>query len=137
MMIYDALVGLYIINNIGQSMSMRNKLRDVRMTKNDYMVSYFMRISQLRDQLQAIDENISDKELVSTKLNGLSNSWDSFSYSICGRKETPSFEELWISCTQEESRLISKGSVTHHFVGNIPRRNFSPRWSSDGSQQPL
>lgn len=34
------------------------------MTKNDTVTSYFERISQIRDQLKAIDEQLSDKELV-------------------------------------------------------------------------
>ena len=68
---YDALVGLYTIKNIGQAMSLKNEFHAVRMTINDTIASYFMRTSQLRDQLQAIDEIISDKELVTTTLNGL------------------------------------------------------------------
>ena len=78
------------------------------MLRNDTIASYFMRISQLRYQIKEIDEIISKKELVTTKNNGLPDSCDSFASSICGRKDIPSFEELWISCTPEEFRLISK-----------------------------
>lgn len=71
---YDALVRLYTINNIGQAMSLKNELSDVKMTGNDTIASYFMMISELRDQLQAIDEVISKSELVTTTLNGLPDS---------------------------------------------------------------
>jgi hypothetical protein len=37
-----------------------------------------VRISQLRDQLQAIEEIISEKELVNIVLNGLPKTWDAF-----------------------------------------------------------
>lgn len=72
---YDALIGLYTINNIGQKINLKNELFDVIMTKDDIVVSYFTRISQLREQFQAMDEVISDTEVVTTIFNGLSNSW--------------------------------------------------------------
>ena len=41
-----------------------------------------MRIFQLRDQLQAIEKIISEKELVNIVLNGLPKTWDAFARSI-------------------------------------------------------
>jgi len=79
---------------------MKNELRDVRMTNDDIVASCFIRISQLRDQLQANDEVISEKELVNTTLNGLPRSWDAFSIDISSRKEVPSFEVLRTCCAQ-------------------------------------
>jgi hypothetical protein len=67
-----------------------------------------VRISQLRDQLQAIEEIISEKELVNIVLNGLPKTWDAFAASMNTRKEYPTFEELWTCCTQEESRIRAK-----------------------------
>ena len=59
---YDALIGLYNNNNINKYLSLRSQLRNVKMTKNDIVASYFIRISQLRDQLKSIDEIVLDKE---------------------------------------------------------------------------
>jgi hypothetical protein len=67
-----------------------------------------VRISQLRDQLQAIEEIISEKELINIVLNGLPKTWDAFAASMNTRKEYPTFEELWICCAQEESRINAK-----------------------------
>ena len=67
-----------------------------------------MRISQLRDQIQAIEEIISEKELVNIVLNGLPKTWDAFSTSMNTRKEYPTFEELWTCHAQEESRISAK-----------------------------
>jgi hypothetical protein len=67
-----------------------------------------VRISRLRDQLQAIEEIISKKELVNIVLNGLPKTWDSFAASMNTRKEYPTFEELWNCCAQEESRISAK-----------------------------
>ena len=67
-----------------------------------------MRISQLRDQLQAIEEIILEKELVNIVLNGLPKTWDVFAASMNIRKEYPTFEELSTCCAQEESRISAK-----------------------------
>jgi hypothetical protein len=97
---YDALTNLFSVRNIGQVMSLKNELRDMKMNDEDNITSYFVRISQLRDQLQDIEEIISEKELVNIVLNGLPKTWDAFAASMNTRKEYPTFEELW---TQEES----------------------------------
>jgi hypothetical protein len=105
---YDALTNLFSFRNIGQVMSLKNELHDMKMNDDDNITSYFVRISQLRDQLQAIEEIISDKELVNIVLNGLPKMWDAFSTSMNTRKEYPTFEELWTCHAQEESRISAK-----------------------------
>jgi hypothetical protein len=105
---YDALTNLFSVRNIGQAMSLKNELRDMKMNDEDRITSYFVRISQLRDQLQAIEEIISEKELVNIVLNGLPKTWDAFSASMNTRKEYPTLEELWTCYAQEESRISAK-----------------------------
>jgi hypothetical protein len=105
---YDALTNLFSIKNIGQVMSLKNELRDMKMKEDDNITSYFVRISQLRDQLQAIEEITSEKELVNVVLNGIPKTWDAFAASMNTRKEYPTFEELWTCCAQEESRINTK-----------------------------
>jgi hypothetical protein len=105
---YHALTTLFLGRNIGQVMSLKNELHDMKMKDDDIITSYLVRISQLRDQLQAIEEIISEKELVNIVLNGLPKTWDAFSSSMNTRKEYPIFEELWTCCAQEESRISAK-----------------------------
>jgi S-adenosylmethionine synthetase len=62
---YDSLTNLFSVKNIGQVMSLKNELCDMKMNDDDNITYYFVRISQLRDQIQAIEEIISKKELVS------------------------------------------------------------------------
>jgi putative lipoic acid-binding regulatory protein len=102
---YDALTKLFSVKNIGQVMSLKNELHDMKMNDDDNITSYFVRISQLRDQLQAIVEIISEKELVNIVLNVLPKAWDAFAASMNTRKEYPTFQEVWTSCAQEESRI--------------------------------
>ena len=80
----------------------------MKMNDDNRITSYLVRISQLRYQLQAIEEIISEKELVNIVLNGLPKTWDAFSASMNTRKEYPTFEELWTRCAQEESRISAK-----------------------------
>jgi putative lipoic acid-binding regulatory protein len=79
---YDALTNLFSVRNIGQVMSLKNQLRNMKMNDDDNITSYFVKISQLRDQLQAIEEIISEKELVNIVLNGLPKTWDAFATSM-------------------------------------------------------
>jgi hypothetical protein len=105
---YDALTNLFSVRNIGQVMSLKNELCDMKMNDDDSITSYFVRISQLRYQIQVIEEITSEKELVNIVLNGLPKTWDAFSASMNTRKEYPTFEELWTCCAQEESRINAK-----------------------------
>ena len=75
---YDALTKLFTIKNIGQVASLKNELRTTNMTKDDIVPSFFVRISRIRDELQAIDELVSEKELVITALLGLAPTWNYF-----------------------------------------------------------
>jgi hypothetical protein len=105
---YDALTNLFSVKNIGQIINLKNELHDMKMNDDDSITSYLVRISRLRDQLQVIEEIISEKELVNIVLNGLPKTWDAFSASMNTRKEYPTFEELWTCCAQEESRISAK-----------------------------
>jgi hypothetical protein len=48
---YNALTNLFSVKNIGQVMSLKNELRDMKMNDDEIITSYFVRISQLIDQL--------------------------------------------------------------------------------------
>ena len=87
----------------------------MKMNDDDSITTYFVRISQLRDQLQAIEEVISEKELISIVLNGLPKMWDAFAASMNTIKEYPTFEELWTCCAQEESRISAKAKPQNKY----------------------
>jgi DNA integrity scanning protein DisA with diadenylate cyclase activity len=42
---YDALTNLFSVRNIGQVMSLKNELRDMKMNDDERITSYFVRIS--------------------------------------------------------------------------------------------
>jgi hypothetical protein len=53
---FDSLVGLFQSTNMNRKMVLRNKLRLVQMSRSDNVTNYFMRITQVCDQLAAIGE---------------------------------------------------------------------------------
>jgi hypothetical protein len=68
--------------------------------------------------LGAIGEIISDRELFMITLNGLPSHWESFIQSISGRSKLPKFDHLWENCTQEETRLTTRGVQSSHHDDN-------------------
>jgi hypothetical protein len=106
---YDALKNMFESNNILRALTLKNQLQHIKMTKDDTAATFFMKISGIRDQLGAIGETISDRELVLTTLNTLPRHWEPFLQSINGRANLPVFDRLWTYCTQEETRLIARG----------------------------
>ena len=88
---YDALVGLFESKTNSKRLALRNQLRCMKMTNSDLVATYFMKVSQLRDQLKAIRDLIEDEELVMVTLNELISSWESFIQCVCGREELPKF----------------------------------------------
>ena len=62
-------------------MALREKLRNMKMTKTEKVSSFLTRITQVRDELGAVGEVITDGELVRTTLlrldsnEGLHHAW--------------------------------------------------------------
>ena len=64
--------------NINRKMTLRNQLKSVKVQKSDTMKSYFTRVSQIKEQLEAIGDMVEEAEVVMTTLNGLLREWESF-----------------------------------------------------------
>jgi hypothetical protein len=84
---YDALKNMFESNNTLKALTLKNKLQHIKMTKADTVATFFMNISEIRDQLGAIGETILDRELVLTTLNALPRHWEPFLQSISGRAD--------------------------------------------------
>ncbi|XP_057824683.2 uncharacterized protein LOC131036730 [Cryptomeria japonica] len=61
---FKTLEGLYEINNTSRTLALRQQLHQVKMAKEETVISFFMKISELRDQLSAIGDQVVDKDLV-------------------------------------------------------------------------
>jgi hypothetical protein len=68
---YEALKNMFESNNTLRALTLKGQLQNIKMTKADTVAMFFMNILEIRDQLDAIGEIISDIELVLTTLNAL------------------------------------------------------------------
>jgi hypothetical protein len=105
---FDSLTILYESKNTSQNLTLRNQLRNMTMNKSETITNYFMRISQIKDQLETIGDPLEYFELMTTTLTIFPSSWDPFFEGIFTRRKFPKLNKLWADYTQEESRLISK-----------------------------
>ena len=80
---FNALTRLYEGKNINKKMTLKTQLNGVKMQNSKSIQSYFTRVSQNKEQLEAIGDNVEEAEIVMTTLNGLPRSWESFVQGIC------------------------------------------------------
>jgi len=86
---YDVLKNMFERNNTNRALTLKHQLQNIKMTKADTIATFFMNISEIRDQLGDIGETISDRELVMTTLNSLPRHWKPFIQTISGRENLP------------------------------------------------
>ena len=55
---FDALTTLYEGKNINRKMTLRNQLKNVKIQGLETIQCYFSRVSQIKEQLEAIEENV-------------------------------------------------------------------------------
>jgi hypothetical protein len=108
---FDVLTRMYEGKNINQKMNLRNQLKSTRMQKGEMVQEYFSRISQFKEQLEAIGDTLDEDELIMIVLNGLRRPWDAFIQTICAIKEKQHFDSLWEECVQEEERVANREVV--------------------------
>jgi len=92
--LYDALKNMFKGKNINRNMNLRSQLKNVNKHNSDTIQSCFTRVSQIKEQLEAVEENFEEGEIVITTLNGLPISWESFIQGICARRKLISFSRL-------------------------------------------
>ena len=92
---WESLINLYQISKKNMNMVLREKLRSTKMAKGESITSYLTRVSQVRDELVAIEEVVDSVELIQVALNGFLKYWESFVCGIVFRENMPSWERLW------------------------------------------
>jgi hypothetical protein len=65
------------------------------MSRYDNVTSYFMRITHVHDQLEAIGEKTNDTELMNVALNGLPKSWEPFFKGVIAKENLSDWQRLW------------------------------------------
>ena len=72
-------------------MTLRNQLKSVNIQNGEAIQSYFTRIYQIKEQLEAVDEEVENAKIAMTTLNGIPRSYDSFIQGIYARKKLVKF----------------------------------------------
>jgi hypothetical protein len=68
---YEALKEMFESDNTLRALTLKSQLQSTKMTKGDTIAIFFMKISNIKEQLETIGEIMSDRELVLTTLNNL------------------------------------------------------------------
>jgi hypothetical protein len=68
---YEALKEMFENDNTLRALTLKSQLQSTKMTKGDTVAIFFMKISEIKEQLETIGEIMSDRELVLTTLNNL------------------------------------------------------------------
>ena len=85
-------------------MTSRNELKNVKNVETIH--SYFTRVSQIKEHLEAVEEEVENSKVVITTLNGLPGSWDLFIQGMCAKRKSLLSERFWEEHTQEDAQLI-------------------------------
>jgi hypothetical protein len=138
---WESLTKLYQSTNENRKMVLREKLKSIKMTKAENVVTYLIRLTHVRDELGAVGEAIVDSDLVRTALNGVSKQWVVFVEGIVAREKLPGWERLWDDFVQEETRrgYVHGSSSTGHEKENVALATTSKkkfRNSPKGGQKP-
>jgi hypothetical protein len=75
---YEALKEMFESDNTLGALTLKSQLQNTKMTKGDTIAIFFMKLSEIKEQLETIGEIMSDRELVLTTLNNLPKSWEPF-----------------------------------------------------------
>ena len=68
---FGSLTNLFERNNINRNMTLRTQLKNVKIQNVETIQSYFTRVSQIKEQLEAVEKEVENAEVVITTLNGL------------------------------------------------------------------
>jgi hypothetical protein len=102
---------MYEGKNINRKMNLRTQLKNTKMQKGETIQDYFSRVTQFKEQLEEIGDNLDEDDLIMTTLNGLTRPSDAFIQTICARKKKLQFDTLWEECVQEEARVANRKVV--------------------------
>ena len=84
---FDSLTKLFEGKNINQNMTLRNQLKEVKIENVETIQSYFTRVSQIKEKLEAVKEEVKNAKVAIATLNDLPGSWDSFMQGMCARRK--------------------------------------------------
>jgi hypothetical protein len=92
---WDTLKNLFEAKHENRKMALKDKLHEVRMTKEDNVATYLTRLAQVKDEIAIVGEVISDSKMVRIALKGFTKEWEVFVKCVVGREKFPDWSRLW------------------------------------------
>ena len=65
---YDKLIFMFKANNVNQVLFFKNQLKNLKKGRDESVQSYILKLTEIRNNLLAIGETITDREMVLTAL---------------------------------------------------------------------
>jgi len=109
---WRTILALYQGSSDAEKLSLKDKLRNIQMSKGEPIIMYLSKFTQVWDQLVGVGDTIADKDLVSLALMGLHKSWENFQDIVSGKENLPNWERLWGDCVQEEIRRGPRAGIS-------------------------
>ena len=94
--IWNTIKGLYETQNSNRVLALKGKLFALRMGENESVGGFMARVKDLKDQLGAIGEKVSDSDLVTLTLNKMADEYQTFISVLSAREKAPLFDELTV-----------------------------------------
>jgi hypothetical protein len=92
---WASLCKLYESSNENRKMVLHDRLRGIRMLKDESVTSFLGRFTQIKDELGAVDEVVEPNSLVRQALNSFTKPWGPFVRGIVAREALPTWERMW------------------------------------------
>ena len=83
---------LFQSSNDHRKLALKDKLRKIKMEKDDTILVYLTKFVQCRDELGSVGVRVFDDDLVSLALLGLPKSWQCYQDFVNGRKKLSDWE---------------------------------------------
>jgi hypothetical protein len=107
---WASLCKLYESSNENRIMVLHDRLRGIRMLKDESVTSFLGRYTQIRDKLAVLGEIVNPNSLVRQAMNSFTKPWGPFVRGIVAREVMPTWERMWDDFVQEEIRLAVEAS---------------------------
>ena len=105
---WNALKKLYDAQGTAGRMQLLQRLQGLRLEPDEPMTKYFSRVRELRDELAAVGDPVTDTQLVLNLLNGLPTEYDIEKVLISSQVGDPGVEDTFATLLRAEQRVKAK-----------------------------
>jgi hypothetical protein len=105
---WASLCKLYESSNENRKIVLHDRLRGIRMLKDESVTSFLGHHTKIKDELGAVREVVDPNSLVRQAMNNFTKPWGPFAHGIVAKEVMPTWERMWDDFVQEEIRLAAE-----------------------------